>query len=462
MTWANRFSFILICFTIVFMTIAYGGVHQPILAIFYILSAALLVLWVIDAYKVGAARVDRSVFQLILLAAAIYGLIQVIPFGYYSDPTGPSDIPYTISADPFSTSLNVAHAIALLLFFGTLLVALNSTARIQRLVNVITIFGFIFAFYAILQSVLSPGKIYGIYEVKHAPPFGSFVNRHNFAAFVEMTIAFPLAFLFTGLIKSDRRLLFVTTASLMGVALLLSGSRGGFVALAAELFLLVIVTRSSGKNQLFIRVGFAALLVLSVVAGAIFVGGESSLSRFLETAQSSDVTTSRAHIWSVTLKMIAANMPFGAGLGAFGVAYTPFDTYSGLERVEQAHNDYLQLVSDMGVVGIALGAFFLFSFFKTARKNIQVENGFRRSVAIGAMCGCFAILVHSLFDFVLHTTAISLMFITLISLLVASGKNYPDDVEDRKHDRLKKMWVTPLPAHTRKSSTSRRFGGTVP
>jgi len=74
--------------------------------------------------------------------------------------------------------------------------ALDSSARVRRLATVITVFGFVYGFYAILQMVLSPDKIYGIYKPQSAVPFGSFVNRHDFAAVMEMSISVPLGMMF--------------------------------------------------------------------------------------------------------------------------------------------------------------------------------------------------------------------------------------------------------------------------
>ena len=234
-----------------------------------------------------------------------------------------------------------------------------------------------------------------------------------------------------GSVKRDRKLLFITGVSLMGVALILSGSRGGFAAMIAALIVLIFLTRQAGnRRQLALKGALAATLLAVIIGGAVFVGGETSLSRFVETAQSRDVSTNRFHIWSVTLKIIASSFPFGAGLGAFGVAFTQFDTNSGLERVEQAHNDYLQVVSDAGLVGIAIGGFFLFLLIKNGLKGSRTPNIFRRGVAVGALAGCIAVLVHSLFDFVLHTTAISLLFLVLVGLVVAAGRSYPDDRTD--------------------------------
>ena len=430
MNWANRTAFVLTIAIAVLTTIAYGAVHQPILALFYLLVALVLLLWAVDSFKSGQIRVSLSWLQLPLYAAAAYGLVQTIPFGTIAETAGISGIPRTISRDPFATQMSAFHFLALGLFFSGSLVLVDSASRIRKLVIAISIFGFAFAFFAILQSVLSPGKIYGIYEARGAVPFGSFVNRHNFASYMEMTIGLPLGMLFAGAVVRDKRLLYITGIALMGVALIMSGSRGGLVAFLAQIiFLIMLTTGAKSRGRLVVKLVFSVLLIAAIVVGSIFIGGESSLTRIAETAASSDITTDRGHIWSVTTSVIAHTMPFGAGFGSLGVAYTAYDSYSGLERVEQAHNDYLQVVADAGIVGIVIGLFFLVWLFRSGLAAANVENHYRRGVAIGAMAGCFAVLVHSIFDFVLHTTAISLLFILLMTLIVACRETYDDDFE---------------------------------
>lgn len=434
MTWANKLAYLLIIAIVLVTTIAYGAVHQPVLALFYILVSLVVVLWTLDSWVSGTLRFDRNLIQLPLLAAAVYGVVQIIPFGYFGEVAGVAGIPRTISENPFATQMTAVHYFALFLFLAASLVLLDTASRVRKVAAVITVFGFAYAFFAILQSVLSPLKIYGIYEA--SMPFGSFVNRHNFAAFMEMSMAVPLGLLFTGAIVRDKRLLYATAIALMGVALLLSGSRGGLVAFVAEIiFLVLLTTGAKRKSKLGLRLGLAALLLVAVIGGAIFVGGETSLTRVAETAATDDLTTGRSNIWSVTVQVIKANLPFGAGLGAFGVAYTPYDAMSGLERVEQAHNDYLQVLADAGFIGLIIGAFFLFQLFQTGRAAVGVKNDYRRGIAIGALGGIFAVLVHSIFDFVLHTTAVSVLFLILVSMLVASRSSYDDDIEEDKHER---------------------------
>jgi len=92
-------------------------------------------------------------------------------------------------------------------------------------------------------------------------------------------------------------------------------------------------------------------------------------------------------------------------------------------------------LADAGIVGALIGLFFLFRLFVAGKSAAGIRNDYRRGIAFGALAGIFAILVHSIFDFVLHTTAISVMFLVLISMLLASRSSYADDVEDGPHER---------------------------
>lgn len=455
MTRLNKVAFFLICAIVVFTTLAYGTVHQPIIAFFYLVIAALVLLWAADCYLNGAVRFSRSPLQMPLALLGIYAVVQIIPFGTFADASGVTNIPRTISYDPFSTQVTALHIFALCIFFAVALVYLECASRLKRMVTVITVFGFIYAFYAILQSVLSPGKIYGIYAVPFTTPFGSFVNRHDFAAIIEMTVAVPLGMIFTGAVSRDKRLLYGVAIALMGAALLLSGSRGGLVAFVSEIILLVILTtRARGTKNILLRAGLSFLLVAAAVGGAIFVGGDTSLTRLTAVSSSPDFTSNRAVIWAATIRMIANDLPFGSGLGAYAQALTPYDPLSGTQRVEQAHNDYLQILADAGVVGFVVGGLFLFWFIREGIRNTRTQNTFRRGIAVGAFAGCFAILVHSAFDFVLHITAISVMFLTLMAMLVASGRTYEDDVEEFDIKPPKRSGgagsVTPISHHSRR------------
>ncbi|HBR58476.1 MAG TPA: hypothetical protein DEA22_13570 [Blastocatellia bacterium] len=448
MRWESKSAFTVIAFTIVFSALAYGTVHQSIVAFFYLLTAIAAIFIAIGGFR-GKFRIEFHPMMIPLAGAAIYGFIQVIPFGQLAEIAGVRGIEQTISLDPFQTRLASIHFTALLIFFWVLLSVIDDEARLRKLAGIIGVFGFLYAFFAILQSVLSPEKIYGIYESRFASPYGSFVSRHNYAAYILMALSIPLGLLFTGAIEKDKRLLLITAAAIMGSSLLLSGSRGGLVsAVAAVIFLLILTTGNESRKKFLVKAGLASLLGIAILIGAIFAGGENTLTRVAETASSTDVSTGRWHIWDVTYRIIAEGFPFGTGIGAYGIAFTRFDTNGGMDRVEQAHNDFLQAVSDAGVIGIILGGIFLYWFIRTGIKALKASKGYRRGIAVGAFAGCFGVVVHSFFDFVLHTTAISVLFLSLLALLIKSAELPQDEktaVSMRKSKRHRTRRVEYLP-----------------
>jgi len=427
---------------IAFATLLYGAVHQGVIALVYVSIATVATLWAIDGLRSGSIRFSREPLQLILFAVAAYGLIQVIPMGAVGPTAGVDNIPRTLSLDPFATQVNALHFLALAMFLSFVCLSIDSANRLRKLAIFLTVFGAIYAFYAILQSVLSPTRIYGLLE--RQGPFGSFVSRNNFAGWMEMAVAIPLGMLFSGSVSQDKRLIYLTAAVLMGVSIVLSGSRGGLIALVIQVAFLVFITYSQrGRHSSkLLKITLGAGILVAIILGTAFVGGENALTRIQDDQTVAEGVVTRPQIWNVTLKMIADNLPFGVGLGAYGVAYTRYDEASGFERVEQAHNDYLQVVSDGGIVGAALGIAFLVLIFKLGWKASQVSNLERRGIASGAFAGIFGVLLHSLFDFVLHTTAIALLFLTLIGMLVAARSKFPDDASEGERRRRRIRTVT--------------------
>jgi O-antigen ligase len=187
-----------------------------------------------------------------------------------------------------------------------------------------------------------------------------------------------------------------------------------------------------------LRAGLAFGLIIVLIGGTVAVGGSDVFTRLLGTASAEDPTTGRSHFWRVTLDVIKAYPVIGSGLGSFSVIYTRYDTRNGYLRLEQAHNDYLQVLADGGLVGGALGIAFILILFRQGFTRRETDDKFRRGVATGALAGCFAVLVHSFFDFTLHTTANALLFLILAALAtqdsrVDQGSNYRG--RRRRHSR---------------------------
>ena len=159
-------------------------------------------------FRAALLRFNKSLFQVPLVAAVFYALFQIIPFGSLAETAGVAEFRAQFRSNRFGRKSLRLHIFALAIFLAALLTFIDSAKRMQKNRLVDHHFRFCFAFFAILQAVLSPNKIYGIYEVPYADPFGSFVNRHNFAAYMEMTIAVPLGLMFVGAI-AERQTTFI-------------------------------------------------------------------------------------------------------------------------------------------------------------------------------------------------------------------------------------------------------------
>jgi O-antigen ligase len=441
--------------SVVLTTLAFGAVHYWALFAFAAAATIIVVAWAVDAFLTGVWRISRNRLQWPMLALFVIGLLQLLPLRAANDAGGIAGTAHAISLDPYATRLVLIQIGSLLIFFAAALAFIDSPKRLRRLVWLISIFGFAVGFIGIIQNLISPDKIYGLLEPKFTRPFGPYVNRHNFAAYLEMAVALPLGLLFSGAVDRDKRLLYGTGIALMGVALLLSGSRGGLVSFIAEIMFLIAVTgvrsikkvnENTAGPSVLLRAVLAGAMFLLIAGGVILIGGESSLTRFSETKNSDNPTSDRTTIWRVTLDVIRLHPFTGSGLGAYGVAYTRFDTRNGVARPEQSHNDYLQIVADLGIVGIVVGGSFVFFLFKDGFARRKTDDVFRRGVATGAMAGCFAVLVHSLFDFTLHTTSIALLFLVLAALATVNGRVEDPEAatKERQRRRRRPASVSPL------------------
>ncbi len=446
-TLASRFAFLVICIGIVMSALAYGTVHYWALGLFNLGGLTLLVLWVLDAWRLGNFRVSRNVLQVPLLGALVLGLIQLLPFRDVSaDAALATGVSSTLSFDPYSTRLVLVQLATLLIYFSASLVFIDTPHRLHVMVRTIMIFGFCLAIFGLTQSFTSPTKVYWIRELNQSTAFGPFINRHHFAGYMELTIALPLGLLFAGAVDKEKRILYGFVAGLMGVALVMTASRGGIISLVAEVIFFAITTavfrkhseerhrRTSRLKSVAVRAGLAVGLLITLFFGVLALGGEMSINRLIvDSVNTNDPTTGRAHFWSVTLQIIKAHPLLGTGLGAFGVIYTQFDTRNGLFRLEQAHNDYLQVLSDGGIIGAALALAFVALLFYKAFGRAGSRDDFRRGVALASLGGCFAVLVHSFFDFTLHTTSNALLFLVLAALATINGR-----VEDAPRRRRRR------------------------
>lgn len=225
----------------------------------------------------------------------------------------------------------------------------------------------------------------------------------------------------------------------LGLALTLAGTIyagafGALSALAVGLALWMVAALSAApKSRKMVAAG-AALVVL---AGGLGVASNDQLrARFkqrLELARAGDwdnLLSARYQVWLTAREMLRARPFLGHGLGSYGSIFHEFWPkarasaeiplqYLGTSFAAQAHNEYLQLASELGLVGLALGLLaaaqllwvcgrFLFkggpAGAESAGKAVQPEEQERRRLLVVGLAASFIVfLANALFNFALHT-----------------------------------------------------------
>jgi O-antigen ligase len=429
----------LVCLVPIASVLLYGAVDTGTLSVLAALSALMVTIWVWDSLKREVFAIDA---ELLLPLAAIgsLGLVQLLPLrpSYITDELPNVAAAASISLDPYATRFFLIRLLLYIVFFAAALAFIGTRVRLRAVVVTVIVFGSLIAFYSILQRVENPSAIYGMRAPPQAIPFGTYVNRHHFAALMEMTLGLTLGLLFGGGANRIRLPFLGAAAAVMGIAIALTGSRGAILSLLALFAVVIGITvigrrHGSATSTRRIRPAFSlaatlagSVILITLIFGlALMTGGGEFVSRgFGLDPVPGDLSSGRLQYWNVALQIFRDHPLIGAGLDAFGVAYTRYDPSGGAFRVEQAHNDYLQMLADGGIVGMLIAVVFIVLLVKRSLNVIgSTRDTFRRSAAIGAFAGCVAVLVHSFFDFPLRTPANAFFFLLLAAIATVSVIN---------------------------------------
>jgi hypothetical protein len=170
------------------------------------------------------------------------------------------------------------------------------------------------------------------------------------------------------------------------------------------------------------------MLVLAAVAALLIVPIAAVLpvevrDRLLSLAGiTSDASGSfRLHVWRDALRLAASSPWVGTGLGAFEDALPRFKTAAGVLLVSHAESDYVELLTEVGVLGVALA---IAGVALVVGRGLQGALGsnqrLARGLAAGAFAGLVAVVVHSAFDFNLRIPSNALLASALVAVILAA------------------------------------------
>lgn len=445
---ANRLGtaiFFLLLALVTLVAIPYGTVEPWWQALFECAVFLLTALWLIELFLSGTWRVSAYGILLPLVALVLFGLLQTVPIGAAPSLRAGVRVSQALSMDPHATRRWVTAMLALVLVAAMLLRYTYNPRRLRLVIYLVVWIAVASAAFALLRKMTQHEAGFILPHLMPGLGYGQFINNNHFAFLMEMSLGLVLGLTVAGGVRRDRLPIFLGVILLLGISLVFSNSRGGILSLLCQLIVAALVflivhpvkdksARNDGgitwvqriTRSLLVRAMLVLCLIIAVGLGIIWVGGDPLLSRL--EAIPGEVTTReegprwserRVEIWRATWQVIKAHPVAGVGMGGYWVAISKYHDGSGEMTPQRAHNDYLELLASGGLIGAALGAWFVFLLIRSMCRQLRAVDKFRRAAAFGALVGLSGVAVHSIVDFGLHITINALVFILL--LVIASA-----------------------------------------
>jgi O-antigen ligase len=315
--------------------------------------------------------------------------------------------------------------------------ALLRGSQARSLALIFSLYGAALAGFSLIHAISSNGKLYWIRQPRMGGwIYGPYVNHNHYAGLMEMLVPIPLVLSLTRLASSKTRTAAAAAAAVMAGTIFLSGSRGGMLAIAAEL---VILAALLVKQKRGVRTAIGVGVFLAIVVGLLIWVGGGELSRRIATvgpAHSELSRDIRFYINRDGFRMFLKRPILGWGLGTFPVVYPQFRTFYTNFFVNEAHNDYLQLLVEMGLLGFATMLWFLLTLYTRAVRKIGNWTGeISGAVTLACLLGLSGILVHSAVDFNLQIPANAALFYVLCT--VAASEPFAQPARKRRVARTK-------------------------
>jgi O-antigen ligase len=342
---------------------------------------------------------------------------------------------FSISFVPFLTRIEFLKWLTLSGFFLFLLSWKYFDQRaIRKLILVVLCVGVFESLYGMFEFFSGHKHILHL-KMDHliSSVTGTFINRNAFAGYLLMVIPLSMGYLFSRephqmgrsmgwrlrLSSLDgKSLLIAFGIVLMILSLLFSASRMGIASLLLSFSLISLLFRNPEEGKRFSR---PSILILSLaVLWAAWVGLDAVISRFFTTSESFE---DRWTIWVNTFQIIKDYPLFGTGLGTLVQVFPMYRSFHIRGLVTHAENDFLQLIAEVGLLGIGLLGILFFYLFYCGVSGIR-SLSFRdpkRYIGMGGIVGILALMFHSLVERNIQIPANAFLYTFIWALVLRAG-----------------------------------------
>lgn len=379
----------------------------------------------------------------------LYQVIQVIPLPINLSNIAEQNLNstnwQTISIAPNITLIEILKHTSYITVFVLALLLLNTKQRILILANTLFIGSAIIALYSLVNHYT-----HGAFDlVSSIPPWtisweraahGTFSYQNHYASFLTLTIPLGFGLIYANLKNNNKQVgsnnwgklidlvssingLYLLCLFIMFTALFKTASRGGnsiFVISMAITFVCVLLQQNKSKKEKTKHLLLLVLSLLTIGTALIASGITDSLTKRLESQGYNPNGRDLMH--KTALAIIQERPLVGAGAGTYPALQHKFKSplLGNSAMSKRAHNDYLELLSNQGVIGFSLLAmptlWLYWLLFKGLRKTRSRRSANVNGLQIASFCSVTAILLHSLADFNFHLPVNAVYFYLVLAI----------------------------------------------
>ena len=354
-------------------------------------------------------------FQLLPLPSGILKIISPKTYALRSALSlEPSASTFPLSFFPFLTQIEFFKWLTLIGLFIFLLrwnSLEQSNRTIKQLIIVIMMVGVLESLYGMFEFFSGHHHILNLDgSALISSVTGTFINRNYLAGYLLMVIPLSVGYLFSRETISTNRfmgwrhwlssldgktLLIGFSVIVMVLGLLFTASRMGILSLLLSFSLISFLFRNPEKGK---RSSKTVVLIFGLaLLWAAWIGLDAVISRFFSVSEGFE---ERWKFWVNTFQIFKDFPLFGSGLGTFIQVFPMYRSFHITGLVTHAENDFLQLASEVGLLGIGLLLVtFLFILFKGVSRirSMSYENP-KRYIGIGGLVGILTLMFHSLVE----------------------------------------------------------------
>ncbi len=358
-----------------------------------------------------------------------------------------------LRSQSFMVSLN-DYIIFLFYFLIYFLIINNINNKIEfnSIIKLFFIISIIIAIYAIIQYYnLDP-------YLNNLSTITSTIGQKNWVSNYLASI-FPIIFSYFLLqgIKKNKIFLYLLLL-IIYTALMICQSRGIWISIICTFLIGIFLIYKYKifdifkKNKKWIILIIITFLLITIIYSTDNPLNKSAITvteRAMSTFDEKDPSmNTRLLIWGTTLDMIKDKPLFGSGIGTFKINYLDYQARFLKENPEynkywtnakEAHNEYLQLGAELGLIGLGIFLSIVFIFYYMVLNFIKKEKNMeKKMILFGLFLGITCFLIHSLFTFPFHVLALGSTFFIILGLTIVHLKDYNLSIS-RKENKISKF-----------------------